>query len=101
MGKTHDTQKYHAALVTEDNSGILNPEGRLRYYEITSNLSEEFEKKKEIPIVDPVAQIQMNKSKQDKSLIKENKRELETTVYDRNNVKRKESIGGYIPINHL
>lgn len=101
MGKTHDTQKYHAALATENNTEILNPESRLRYYEITSNLSEEFEKKKEIPIVDLIEQIQMNKNKQDKSLIKENKRELETMVYDRNNVKRKGSVGGYIPINHL
>ncbi|XP_071558107.1 uncharacterized protein Zc3h3 isoform X1 [Temnothorax nylanderi] len=100
LSKTHDTQKYRAALATEDNSEISNSEGRLRYYEITGGLSEELEKKKGIPIVDPLEQIQINESKQDKTLAKENKRELETTVYDRNNVKRKVSIG-YIPINHL
>lgn len=92
MNKTRDTQKYHATLAAEDNS-----EGRLRYYEITGSLSEELEKKKEIPVVDPTKQIQIDEIK---PLIKENKRELET-VYDRDNVKRKISIGGYIPIDHF
>lgn len=101
MNKTHDTQKYHTALAAEDNFKISNSESRLRYYEITNSLSEELEKKKEIPIVDPIEQIQINENKQNKSLIEENKSELETTVYDRNNVKRKASIGNYIPIDHL
>lgn len=95
MNKTHDTQKYHTTLA-EDNAKISNSEARLRYYEITNSLSEELEKKKEI--IDSTKQIQINESK---SLIKENKCELETTVYDHNDVKRKVSIGGYIPIDHL
>jgi len=97
----HDTHKYHATLATEGNSEISNPESRLRYYEITNGLSEELEKKKEIPIANPIKQIKINEIKQNKSLIKDNKRELEITIYDRNNVKRKVSISGYIPIDHL
>lgn len=97
MNKTHDTQKYHTTLA-EDNIKISNSEARLRYYEITNSLSEELEKKKEISIIDPTEQIQINESK---SLIKENKCELETTIYDDNDVKKKVSIGGYIPIDHL
>ncbi|XP_011168768.1 zinc finger CCCH domain-containing protein 3 [Solenopsis invicta] len=101
LNKTHDAQKYHATLVTESNSEISNSESRLRYYELTNSLSEEFEKKKEIPIIDPVKQINVNEIKQDKSLMKNNQGELEITVYDRDNVKKKISIGGYIPIDHL
>lgn len=97
MNKTHDTQKYHTTLA-EDNAKISNSEARLRYYEITNSLSEEFEKKKEISIIDLTEQVQTNENK---SLIKNNKRELETTVYDHNDIKRKVSIGGYIPIDHL
>ncbi|XP_011695446.1 PREDICTED: uncharacterized protein LOC105454499 isoform X1 [Wasmannia auropunctata] len=101
LSKTHDTQKYHAAPVAEGNSEISNSEGRLRYYEITDRLSEELEKKKEIPIVDLAKEIKINEIKQDKSLVRENKRELEITVYDCNNVKKEVSFGGYIPIDHL
>ncbi|XP_011868766.1 PREDICTED: zinc finger CCCH domain-containing protein 3 [Vollenhovia emeryi] len=101
LSKTHDTQKHHAALTTKDNSEISNSEGRLRYYEIAGGLPEEIEKKKEIPIADPVEQSLVNENKQNKYLIKENKCELETTVYDRNNAKKKFSIGSYIPIDHL
>lgn len=99
MNKKRDTQKYRATLAAEDNSELSNPEGRLRYYEITGTLSEELEKKKEIQIFDPTKQIQINEIKEDKSLIKENKHELET-VYDCDNVKKKVSIS-YIPIDHF
>ncbi|XP_012525644.1 zinc finger CCCH domain-containing protein 3 [Monomorium pharaonis] len=100
LSKTHDTQKYHAAFAREGNSEISNPESRLRYYEITDGLSEDFEKKKEILMTEPVKQININEIKQNQSLIKENQHELEITIYDRN-VKRKVSIGSYIPIDHL
>jgi len=97
----HDTHKYHATLAPEGNSEISNPESRLRYYEITDDLSEELEKKKEIPIANSIKQIKINEIKQNKSLIEDNKCELEITIYDHNNVKRKVSISGYIPIDHL
>ncbi|XP_011054580.1 PREDICTED: zinc finger CCCH domain-containing protein 3 isoform X1 [Acromyrmex echinatior] len=99
LNKTHDTQKYHATLATDGNSENSNSEGRLRYYELTG-LSEEPKKKKEIQIDDSIKQIKTNEIKENESLFKENKRELGITVYD-HNVKKKISIGGYIPIDHL
>ncbi|XP_018300323.1 zinc finger CCCH domain-containing protein 3 isoform X2 [Mycetomoellerius zeteki] len=95
LNKIHDTQKYHA---TDGNSENSNSEGRLRYYELTG-LSEEPKKKKEIQI-DSIKQIKINKIKENESSCKEDKRELGITVYD-HNVKKKVSIGGYIPIDHL
>ncbi|XP_018372497.1 PREDICTED: zinc finger CCCH domain-containing protein 3 isoform X2 [Trachymyrmex cornetzi] len=99
LNKTHDTQKYHATLATDGNSENSNSEGRLRYYELTS-LSEELKKKKEIQIEDSIKQIKTNEIKENESSFKEDKRELGITVYD-HNVKKKISIGGYIPIDHL
>ncbi|KAL0106688.1 hypothetical protein PUN28_015321 [Cardiocondyla obscurior] len=100
LSKPHDTQKYHVTLTAEENSEISNPEGRLRYYEITDSFSEKLEKKKESLINNSTEQIQANENEQNKAIIKENKNKLETTIYDHDNVKRKVSISSYIPINH-
>ncbi|KYM89274.1 Zinc finger CCCH domain-containing protein 3 [Atta colombica] len=99
LNKTHDTQKYHATLTTDGNSENSNSEGRLRYYELTG-LSEEPKKKKEIQIDDSITQIKTNEIKENESSFKEDKNELGITVYD-HNVKKKISIGGYIPIDHF
>ncbi|XP_018405300.1 PREDICTED: zinc finger CCCH domain-containing protein 3 isoform X2 [Cyphomyrmex costatus] len=98
LNKTHDIQKYHATLAIDGNSENSNSEGRLRYYELTG-LSEEPKKKKEIQIDDPTKQIKIE-IKENESSIKEDKRELGITIYD-HNIKKKVSIGGYIPIDHL
>ncbi|XP_012223803.1 zinc finger CCCH domain-containing protein 3 [Linepithema humile] len=93
LNKTRDVQKHKATFATKDDSS--NPESRLRYYEITDDLSEDLEKKKETLTVDSTKQIKINKINEvNKSMVNEDT-EITTSHYG---IKRKKISISYIPI---
>lgn len=96
LSKSHDMNKHQViASTAKIDSETTNPESRLRYYEISSNLSEDPEKKKPAPALNS-KQLQINEN--DKSLVEENVQESEMITCRYNNVKTRVSITSYIPI---
>ncbi|XP_020282325.1 zinc finger CCCH domain-containing protein 3 [Pseudomyrmex gracilis] len=89
--KTRDVREHQAASTARNESETPNPESRPRYYEVTNDVSREFEKKK-----DTVHCIDFDSSvkETDKSLPRENGHASET----KSNTKEQVCIGGYIPI---
>ncbi|EZA56836.1 Zinc finger CCCH domain-containing protein [Ooceraea biroi] len=96
LNKIHGAKKHQATTSTaKDDSETTNPESRLRYYEISSSLSEDPEKRK-ITASNSVKQMQINEKT--KTVVKENEHESEMMTCHHNNRKKQISINSYIPI---